>query len=100
MRMRLPFLIAGLLLSQGLLAAPEPKAAVKDEKAVKEAAKPAPALPKVVVDVEGLASRLFPFPVKPGNYFIGGKPLAADEDLDPHVLVLRTPQRSAGAAWA
>lgn len=45
---------------------PEPKAAAKDGKG---AAKPAPALPKVVVDVEGLGSRLFPLPVKPGNYF-------------------------------
>ena len=43
------------------------KVAAKDEKG---AAKPAaPALPKVVVDVEGLSSRVFPLPVKPGTYF-------------------------------
>ncbi len=37
----------------------------KDAKAVP---KPAP-LPKVVVDLEGLSSRLFPLPVKAGTYF-------------------------------
>ena len=43
----------------------EPKPEAKDAKSAKAAA----ALPKVVVEVEGLSSRVFPLPVKPGNYF-------------------------------
>jgi tricorn protease len=50
---------------------PFDKAPKEDAKApapdAKAAAKPAP--PKVVVDVDGLSSRLFPLPVKPGTYF-------------------------------
>ena len=45
----------------------EAKPGVKGAKAAAVEAKPA--LPKVVVDVEGLGSRLFPLPVKPGTYF-------------------------------
>ena len=40
----------------------------KEAKGAKDAPKPS-ALPKVVVDVEGLSSRLFPLPVKAGTYF-------------------------------
>jgi len=47
-------------------AADAAKGAAKGEKA---APKPASALPAVVVDVEGLSSRLFPLPVKAGTYF-------------------------------
>ncbi|MBK9963559.1 MAG: PD40 domain-containing protein [Holophagales bacterium] len=46
------------------------KVGVKDVKDVKETkAAPKAALPKVVVDVEGLSSRLFPLPVKAGTFF-------------------------------
>ena len=43
------------------------KAAAKDEKGAAKTA--TPVLPKVVVDAEGLSSRLFPLPVKAGTYF-------------------------------
>ena len=54
-------------------AAPEgPKAGAKDVKEVRAAdarGTTKPSLPKVVVDAEGLSSRLFPLPVKAGTYF-------------------------------
>lgn len=45
------------------------KGGPKDVKAADAKPVAKPALPKVVVDAEGIGSRLFPLPVKPGTYF-------------------------------